>query len=40
MWFDETISTSQLVSLVLGSVALLLLIVNAKRRDPAVTPGA
>ncbi|QDV08643.1 Prolipoprotein diacylglyceryl transferase [Planctomycetes bacterium Poly30] len=34
MWFDDSISTSQLVSLVLGSLSLVLLIAFAKRRDP------
>ena len=38
MWFDDTLSTSQLVSLVLGSISLVLLLVLAKRRDPG--PGS
>ncbi|MDG1984842.1 MAG: prolipoprotein diacylglyceryl transferase [Planctomycetota bacterium] len=35
LWFDGAVSTSQLVSLVLGSIALILLLVFIKRRDPA-----
>ena len=34
MWFDGALSTSQLVSLVLGSLSLVLLIVLRKRREP------
>ena len=40
MWFDGAISTSQLVSLVLGSLSLILLLVFAKRRDAAADSGA
>lgn len=35
LWFDGMFSTSQLVSLVLGSLALVLLLVFIKRREPA-----
>ena len=35
LWFDGMFSTSQLVSLVLGSLALILLLVFIKRREPA-----
>ncbi len=35
LWFDGMFSTSQLVSLVLGSIALILLLVFIKRREPA-----
>jgi len=35
LWFDGMFSTSQLVSLVLGTVALILLLVFIKRREPA-----
>jgi phosphatidylglycerol:prolipoprotein diacylglycerol transferase len=35
VWFDGAISTSQLVSIAAGALALLLLVVHAKRRDPA-----
>ena len=38
MWFDDSISTSQLVSLVLGSISLVLLAVLAKRRDATTEP--
>ncbi|MEM8712898.1 MAG: prolipoprotein diacylglyceryl transferase family protein [Planctomycetota bacterium] len=38
MWFDDAISTSQLVSLVLGSISLVLLIAFAKRRDAVAAP--
>ena len=37
LWFDGMFSTSQLVSLVLGSISLLLLLVFAKRRDAEVS---
>jgi len=35
LWFDGMFSTSQLVSLVLGSLALVLLLIFIKRREPA-----
>lgn len=35
LWFDGALSTSQLVSLVLGSVSLVLLLVFLKRKEPA-----
>lgn len=35
LWFDGRFSTSQLVSLILGSLALILLLVFIKRREPA-----
>ena len=35
LWFDGMFSTSQLVSLVLGSIAFILLLVFIKRREPA-----
>lgn len=35
VWFDGAISTSQLISILAGSAALLLLALNARRRDPA-----
>ena len=35
LWFDGALSTSQLVSIVLGSIALVLLVALARRREPA-----
>lgn len=40
VWFDGAISTSQLISLVLGAIALVLLVVFAKRREPRPVPNA
>jgi len=37
VWFDGALSTSQLVSIVAGAIALVLLVKNRKRRDPG--PG-
>ena len=34
LWFNETLSTSQLISIVVGTVCFLLLIQNRKRNDP------